>query len=261
MAVEPTEARFAFGANWRDFADKALDAEGYRAAWEHLATLLPLAGSKASFLDVGCGSGLFMLAAIEAGFERAVGFDYDPDSVATTRAMIERAGIAAVATVERGDVLDRAYLATVGKHPFVYAWGSLHHTGDMWQAIGNAADLVDDGGVLVIAIYNRTWSSKAWWHVKRFYVHSSPTVRKGLVGAVSVVGGVARALYTRTNPFKQRRGMSFHHNIVDWVGGYPYEYASPEELRAFVEPRGFELLEVRRGPTPIACNELVFRRR
>ena len=253
--------RFGFGANWRDFVDEALQDEGYRAARAHLSSLLPFAGSRRSFLDIGCGSGLFLIAALECGFERAHGFDYDPDSVATSRRLIERAGAAEVASVARGDVLDRAYLATVGRHPFVYAWGSLHHTGDMWRAIANTIELVDDGGTLVIAIYNRTWSSPAWRRIKRFYVRSGPLVRRALVGGVSVVGGAARALYTRTNPLRQRRGMSFHHNIVDWVGGYPYEYASPDELRRFVEPRGLELVELRRGPTPIACNELVFRRR
>ena len=251
--------RFAFGANWADFAATALDADAYRAAREHLASLLPFAGSRASFLDVGCGSGLFLLAALEAGFERAHGFDYDPDSVATTKKLLAAAG-APNGTVERGDVLDAPYLRTLGRHPFVYAWGSLHHTGDMWRAIGNTCDLVADGGVLVIAIYNRTWSSPAWRVIKRAYVRSGPLVQKAMVGSVSVIGAAARAAYTRTNPFRQRRGMSWHHNIVDWVGGYPYEYASPDELRRFVEPRGFAHLETRRGPTPIACNELVFRR-
>jgi len=261
--AEPMSAmsdRFEFGANWRDFAAHALDDEGYRAAREHMATLLPHAGSRASFLDIGCGSGLFMLAALECGFARARGFDYDPESVATSRRLIEAAGAGAVASAERGDILDRDYLATLGRHPFVYAWGSLHHTGDQWRAIANAIELVDDGGVLVIAIYNRTWSSPLWRGVKRLYVHSGPLLRRGLVGAVWTAGAVARAAYTRTNPFRQRRGMSFYHNIVDWVGGYPYQYASPDEVRRFVEPHGLELVELRRGPTPIACNEFVFRR-
>jgi SAM-dependent methyltransferase len=260
MSTGGSSERFAFGANWRDFAGRALDAEAYRAAREHLESLLPYARSRESFLDVGCGSGLFLLAAIECGFQRARGFDYDPDSVETSRSLIASAGVQASASVEHGDVLDAAYLSTVGRHPFVYAWGSLHHTGAMWRAIENTIRLVDDAGTLVIAIYNRTWSSPAWRIIKRLYNRSGPAVRGGMVGAVSVVGAAARAAYTRTNPFRQRRGMSFHHNIVDWVGGYPYEYASPDELRRFVEGRGLELLAVRRGPTPIACNELVFRR-
>jgi SAM-dependent methyltransferase len=261
MTAEPGAERFAFGANWQAFARDALDEDGYRAAREHLASLMPYAGSRASFLDIGCGSGLFLLAALEAGFASVRGFDYDPLSVATTQALLDRAGAGAAGTVERGDVLDRGYLATVGTHPFVYAWGSLHHTGGMWDAIANAAGLVAPDGVLVIAIYNKTWSSPAWRRIKRLYVRSRPAVQRGMVDAVSVIGAIARAAYTRTNPFAQRRGMSWRHNIVDWVGGYPYEYATPEELRAFVEPRGFTTLEVRRGPTPIACNELVFRRR
>src|SRR4051812_25315441 len=132
--------RFAFGANWRDFADHALDADGYRAARDHLASLLPFAGARGSFLDIGCGSGLFLLAAAGAGSARARALDYDPDGAAPSQRLLPAAG--ATATVERGDVLDVTYLGTLGRHEFVYAWGSLHHTGDMWRAIGNAADLV-----------------------------------------------------------------------------------------------------------------------
>jgi SAM-dependent methyltransferase len=254
------DERFEFGRNWRDFAARALDEDAYRAAREHIRSLLPHATSRESFLDVGCGSGLFMMAALECGFGRARGFDYDADSVATTERLIGAADAGARATVERGDVLDGAYLATLGRHDVVYAWGSLHHTGDMWRAIENAASLVASGGLYVIAIYNRTWSSPVWRRIKRLYVRSGPLVRKGLVYGVLAAGATAKAVYTRANPFRQRRGMSFYHDIVDWVGGYPYEYASPEELRGFVEPLGFRLLDVRRGRTPIACNELVFQR-
>jgi 2-polyprenyl-6-hydroxyphenyl methylase/3-demethylubiquinone-9 3-methyltransferase len=256
MAEAP---RFAFGANWSDFAARALDAQAYAAAREHIESFLPHVGSRASFLDVGCGSGLFMMAALECGFERVRGFDYDPDSVATTRRLIAEAGAGAVASVERGDVLDRDYLAGLGRHPVVYAWGSLHHTGDMWRAIENAIGLVEPGGLLVAALYNRTWSSPVWRQIKRAYVHSGPRVRRALVGGVYVVGATARAVYTRTNPFRRRRGMSFRHDIVDWVGGYPYEYATPDEVGRFAESRGLTLLETRRGSTPIACNEFLLR--
>lgn len=252
--------RFAFGANWRDFSDEALDEDAYRAALEHVTAAVEYVDERRSFLDIGCGSGLFLRAAAELGFEALTGFDVDPLSVETSRRVVEQADLSGAVDVVEGDVLDRAFIAELGAHSMVYAWGSLHHTGRMWQAIENAASLVEPGGVLMIAIYNRTWSSPVWRQIKRTYVRSGSTIQRLLVGSTWLVGAAARALYTRANPFKQRRGMSFYHNMVDWVGGYPYEYATVDELVEFVEPLGFSTLSAAPGPTPIACNELIFRR-
>ncbi len=37
------------------------------------------------------------------------------------------------------------------------------------------------------------------------------------------------------------RGMSRWHDIVDWVGGYPFEVATPDEIFDFFRVRGFDL--------------------
>ena len=31
----------------------------------------------------------------------------------------------------------------------------------------------------------------------------------------------------------KNRGMSFYFNMLDWIGGYPYEYSSLESLRKY----------------------------
>ena len=55
------------------------------------------------------------------------------------------------------------------------------------------------------------------------------------------------------------RGMNHWREIVDWVGGYPFEVARPEDVLRFYRDRGFELvnLALARGH---GCNEYVFRR-
>ena len=37
--------------------------------------------------------------------------------------------------------------------------------------------------------------------------------------------------------------MSIFYDVIDWLGGYPYEYASFEEMKDFVENLGFKLIK------------------
>ena len=260
--------RFEFGANWTRFLthlDEARIAEAERS----LQTMLgvsALAGCR--FLDVGSGSGLFSLAARRLG---AVvhSFDYDPASVACTRELRRRyfpddAGW----VVEEGSVLDPAFLATLGQHDIVYSWGVLHHTGRMWEALGNVAPLVVPGGQLFVSIYNRQvyWSS-FYTRVKHAYVRV-PTVGKILIGGAYIGGQVVKGaikdvLFLR-DPLKRyrdkrkSRGMSTWHDWIDWVGGYPFEVAAPEEIFRFFRSRGFAMRELVTCAPGHGCNEYVF---
>ena len=35
--------------------------------------------------------------------------------------------------------------------------------------------------------------------------------------------------------------MKWYYDVIDWLGGYPYESASPEEIESFFSTRGFTL--------------------
>src|SRR5204862_4265084 len=129
--------RFEFGQNWSQFL-AALDEQRIQQAEKSLREMLEV-GSLAgkTFLDIGSGSGLFSLAARRLG-ARVHSFDFDPKSVACTRQLkrryfFEDAGW----KIEEGSALDSDYLKTLGTFDIVYSWGVLHHTGEMWKALGN----------------------------------------------------------------------------------------------------------------------------
>jgi len=44
---------------------------------------------------------------------------------------------------------------------------------------------------------------------------------------------------------------------VDWVGGYPYEFAGVDEMSRRLRGLGFDVLEARPADIPIGCNEFV----
>jgi 2-polyprenyl-3-methyl-5-hydroxy-6-metoxy-1,4-benzoquinol methylase len=263
--------RFEFGENWRRFL-ATLDDERIRDAQASLKAMLQVSDLEGkTFLDAGSGSGLFSLAARRLG-ARVTSFDYDPKSVACTRELRRRYFENDDSwRVEEGSVLDTRYLARLGQYDIVYSWGVLHHTGDMWSALNNVASMVKPGGKLFVAIYNdQGGASRRWTSLKRFYNRAPAAVRPAIVAAVAG-WWETRAIFVRAaqgrNPlafreWRQRkdRGMSAWHDFVDWVGGYPFEVASPDKLFEFVKQRGFSLDKLVTCGSGHGCNEYVFTR-
>lgn len=258
--------RFKFGKNWERFLS-VLDDARIAAAEESLHKMLEvdrLDGKR--FLDVGCGSGLFSLAAARLG-AKVHSFDYDPQSVACTRYLKERYAPNADWVAEEGSVLDPDYLDRLGEFDVAYAWGVLHHTGSMWQALGNVAPLVRKGGKLFVAIYNdQGGASRRWGRIKRRY-NIAPWVMKPFIFFPVMLYCEGRVILGRIvrgrNPFEAwmgtgtQRGMSKWHDWIDWIGGYPFEVAKPEEIFEFLRARGFCLTKMRTQAGSLGCNEFV----
>ncbi len=260
--------RFGFGKNWQQFL-RVLDEERIREAERSLADMLQvkdLAGK--SFLDIGSGSGLFSLAAMRLGAVRVHSLDYDPQSVACAQELKGRFfPTASHWTIERGDALDKNHLAGLGAYDVVYSWGVLHHTGNMWQALENVLPLVADEGRLFIAIYNDAGKkSRRWYTLKRMY-NSAAFYRIALpaffiplnvvVGAVRDVSALKNPL-TRYRVYKKDRGMSMMRDWIDWIGGWPYEFATAGQVSDFCKSRGFEVLTcVNRSGWALGNNEFV----
>jgi 2-polyprenyl-6-hydroxyphenyl methylase/3-demethylubiquinone-9 3-methyltransferase len=266
-AGETGSPRFEFGRNWSAFLAR-VDENGIRSAIESLCELLDVQSLRGQrFLDVGCGSGLSSLAARRLGAE-VRSFDFDEQSVWATQALKERFASSDEGwRIEHGSVLDAEYMKRIGCWDIVYSWGVLHHTGAMWTAIDRACDRVADDGQLALAIYNdQGWQSRIWHGVKTAYV-KLPVLRPLLLaGSAAVLWGPSLLRAAAGLRFRQwwagysaERGMSRWNDLIDWVGGYPFEVASPDAVIRYCEQRGFRL-ERAMTTTRLGCNQFAFRR-
>jgi 2-polyprenyl-3-methyl-5-hydroxy-6-metoxy-1,4-benzoquinol methylase len=261
--------RFAFGENWANFI-KVLNDNRIDEAVKSLTHMLEVETLQGkTFLDIGSGSGLFSLAARKLG-AKVFSFDYDPQSVACTRELKDRYfQNDSDWLIETGSVLDQEYLKRLGAFDIVYSWGVLHQTGDMWSALNNVDLNVKDDGTLFLALYNdQGLLSKVWWYIKKTYL-SLPCALRWIVLVpcyVRLWGPVMIRDILTFNPFKTwreyhlNRGMSPHTDMLDWVGGFPFEVSKPEDIFNFFKKKGYALSMLKTCGGGLGCNEYVFRK-
>src|SRR5215217_3363616 len=255
---ETEELRFGFGQNWAEFIEKNFNESIVESSKQHLREFVRKDSLQGlSFLDIGCGSGLHSLAAHKLQADAIVSFDYDQQSVATTRKLREFAGSPDNWSVHQGSVLERHHMEQFPNFDVVYSWGVLHHTGDMWTAVRNAAIPLKPGGLFYVALYSSDNyvdpPPEYWLKLKRAYNLAGPKKRRLMEWRYAARFQILPDLIRGRNPFSVirqygPRGMEYWTDVKDWLGGYPMEFASFQETQDFCSKNlGLELVNVLTG--------------
>ena len=263
--LEQSATAFPFGENWARFLTSLSDRQIEQATGA-VSALVGRDLRDKTFLDIGSGSGLSSLGARRLG-ARVYSFDYDAQCVACTQDLRRRFFPGDEAwTVAQGSVLDQAFLATLGQFDIVYSWGVLHHTGQMWLAIENAGRRVRPGGLFIIGIYNFRGGRRGtatWAKLKRWYCRAPRWQQVAwenlyLTWELVSMAAVGRNPLRMIREYHSDRGMSWRRDATDWLGGYPYEAATPGEILEFVK-RKFNFVLIKQNINlHLGVSEFVF---
>ncbi len=250
--MEASPISFSFGENWQSYLQTIGNNELQKAQNNIREWLGPNKVANQSVLDIGCGSGVHSYNFFKLGAARVISFDYDLKSVEATRILWEKAGKPDNWKIFHGSVLDSSFIEELKRehHGFdiVYSWGVLHHTGDMWNALKNAISLLKDkNSLLWIALYKKTWAYPRELRLKQKYNSASYWIKKWMIRK-EIFKFMWNRFKKRQNPFKwnqiDERGMNVFHDIIDWLGGLPYEVATTGEVVLFCQNYGLKLIKI-----------------
>lgn len=253
---------FTFGKNWRGFLAQFNQAALDEAAINIRAWLGGRSLKGKRVLDVGCGSGIHSLSFWQHQPAELVSFDLDPLCVECTQSLRERSGRPDNWRVTSGSALDSNFLAGLGQFDAVYAWGVLHHSGHLWKALANTCQLVVPGGRLWISIYTKGKNYAKDLGLKQRYKAAGRWGKRAMEGRW-ILGLMWQRLKARQNPLAWNqpsgRGMNTYHDLVDWLGGLPYEVADPQDVIDYCQSQGYKLERVKFAREG-GCSVYLFRR-
>jgi ubiquinone/menaquinone biosynthesis C-methylase UbiE len=185
-------------------------------------------------LDAGCGTGIFSAIFARNGAGLVVGIDISPGSLGTAQGLKEKFGLDN-ARFERHDMLhlpypDRAF-------DIVWAWGTVHHTTDPLGAVTELIRVLKPGGSILLAIYKKT--KVTWIHeaIRKTLIRTPRWSWNALAKVMAVFGAPVVFLFKKRE--KSRKGEKLSELILDWYFVPIRHHYTPDEIRAFLQARGF----------------------
>ena len=260
--------RFSFGKNWVSYS-KNIGTIHIKNSEKDLKKFLKKNIKNKKFLDIGCGSGLSSLSARNLG-ATVTSYDRDYFSTKCTRELKKKyyKDDKKWKILNSGDVLNSNFCKKLGKFDIIYSWGVLHHTGNQKKALQNIFYNSKKGSYFFIALYNdQGFNSKVWKIIKytynllKFYPLQIIFALFILIINIMIVhvftfNNISLQLVKyKNNPkklmdkqfaalktflgylkdYKKYRGMSYWHDQIDWIGGYPYEVSKPKDIINFLK--------------------------
>ena len=147
----------------------------------------------------------------------------------------------------QGSILDDNFIKNfIGKFDFIYCYGVLHHTGDMYKALDNTFKLMRTGSNIYLGLYSHFKTFELDLKNKVTYFSGDTFEKNELIADYATVfkNWHVKSVDDLKNQkwnIVDYRGMNRYHDMVDWLGGFPYEVISCDILKLYVRNKGLEI--------------------
>jgi len=216
---------------WTEYIPEYDETEKH---WKIFFTPEEVAGR--SVLDAGCGTGIFSIIFANQGAGRVTGIDISEGSLGTARGLKEKFGLDSAEFMKQ-DMLDLPF--PDASFDIVWAWGTVHHTTDPFRAIDQLIRVLKPGGALLLAVYTRTRLTFVHEIIRKTLVR---TPRRSWTFLSTVMAlFLAPVVFVFKKREKARKGEKLEELILDWYFVPIRYYYRPEEIREYLEDKGFAI--------------------
>ncbi len=187
-------------------------------------------------LDSGCGTGIFSIIFANHGAAKVTGIDISEGSLGTARSLKKKFNLENAEFMQQ-DMLELPFADA--SFDIVWAWGTVHHTTDPLRAIDQLIRVLKPGGSLLLAVYTRTRVTFIHEFIRKILVRTPRRSWTFLSKVMAVLLAPVVFLFKRRE--KSRKGEKLEELILDWYFVPIRHYYRPEEIRTYLENRGFSI--------------------
>jgi ubiquinone/menaquinone biosynthesis C-methylase UbiE len=187
-----------------------------------------------SVLDAGCGTGIFSIIFANNRAEQVTGIDISKGSLDTARGLKDKFYLTNT-EFKQEDMLDLPF--SDENFDIVWAWGTVHHTTDPFKAINELIRVLKKDGSLLLAVYTRTRLTFLHEIIRKTLIRT-PRRSWTLLSKVMTIF-LAPVVFLFKKREKSRKGEKLEELILDWYFVPIRYYYRPEEIRVFLEKKGF----------------------
>jgi len=214
---------------WTEYIPEYKETEKH---WELFFSAEEVKGK--SVLDAGCGTGIFSIIFAKNGSTKVIGIDISEGSLETARKLKNKFGIHNAEFIKQ-DMLELPFPDE--SFDIVWAWGTVHHTTDPFKAITELIRVLRKNGSLLLAVYTRTRLTFIHEIIRKTLVRT-PKISWKLISKILAVF-LAPVVFFFKKREKSRKGEKLEELIMDWYFVPIRHYYVPDEIRTFLEKKGF----------------------
>ena len=187
-------------------------------------------------LDAGCGTGIFSIIFARNGAAEVIGLDISPGSLTTARHLKDNFKLDNV-HFQQADMLQLPFPNQ--SFDIVWAWGTVHHTLNPWQAMEELLRVLKPGGSILLAIYTKTKITFLHEIIRKTLIKTSRKTWQPLAKIMAFFRGPVVAIFKKRE--KSRQGEKLEELIFDWYFVPIRHHYYPREIKDFLEQKGLTI--------------------